>query len=221
MMPIKRQKLIIAVHGILTGETSAAWQDRFKHFVWLRGVGACGGGVDVQNREYKAGPFPMWNVFVKNHFLASALADFVLDYAEDGADISFLAHSNGADVALKTIKALARENLATRALVCIAGAIQSDVMRTGIADLIHDGKLGRAVAYCSHSDEALRLAAIWPYGHLGRDGFTSSDADHTAVLFDSGSITTRFYPDFGHSTYFDADHEKQTFDQAVKDCCYL
>lgn len=212
---MKRKRIIVAIHGILTGETSSAWQQRFKHFV----IDRCP-DIVVENREYWAGPFRFYNLFFLNHLCAARVVDMLVPYIEDDHEVSFVTHSNGADIALKAIRQLAALGHRTRAVVFIAGAIQADVQRNGIADLIESGKLGRAVAYCSRADAVLRERFIWPYGHLGYQGFRHSP-DCCPAEFDSGQIITRWFTGYGHGTYFTTTHEIEIFGRAVADACYL
>jgi hypothetical protein len=204
-----KEQVIVAIHGILTGETSRTWPSRLKVWIWENR----GGEFTVINREYKAGFLPPFNVFIRNkYFLAPALAEFIKPYAERGADISFVTHSNGADVGVRTISELGKLGFKARALIAIGAAIKSDIEKSGIAKLIDNGSLHHAVAYCSSSDNALKRALIWPYGHLGREGFT----DYGRTYGDS-AIATRWFPGFDHSTYFDPAHQDATFECAIND----
>ena len=61
--------LVISIHGILTRQTVADWPDRFDAWCAHQQVDA-----RVLKKEYIAGPFPLWNVLVKNRLLARGLA---------------------------------------------------------------------------------------------------------------------------------------------------
>lgn len=208
----RMKKVIVAIHGIITDEEASSWQNRFEFFVADQGA-----DVEVLKREYFEGPFPIFNVFVKNWFVARALAKYLLPYYEAGFEVSFVTHSNGADVGLRVIKRLAALKFKTHAAVFIAGAIQSDVCKNGVAQLIDDGMLGKAVAYSSTADEVLGCGIIWPYGHLGRVGFTNPGHLCNAE-FDSGKIRTIWFRNYGHGSYFYTANERDTFTRVLGDC---
>ena len=59
--------IIVLAHGILTRQTVASWPDQFHSWLELELHGA---NANVLKKEYIAGPFPLWNVLVKNRLLA-------------------------------------------------------------------------------------------------------------------------------------------------------
>lgn len=205
--PRGRERIIVAIHGILTLETPASWHQRFKQFAWREHP-----EIEVFHREYFAGFIPAWNVFFRNKRHAAALAAALVPYLKAGAEVSFVTHSNGADIGVKTIAALASAGFKTRALVAIGAAIQSDVEKSGIAQLLDAGSLGRAIAYCSTSDGALKLKAKWPYGDLGRRGFTLNGTTYYSI-----ETQTRWFAGYGHSDYFAPDLAEATFRQVIAD----
>lgn len=150
----RSRKLFVLIHGILTKSTAPAWIDRLAHYLWLMEP-----GCETVKRRYTAGPFPIWNVFVKNHILARALAEELRPYCEDGAELHFVTHSNGADIALKTIRRLAQEGHKTNVAIFIGAALRSDIEASGLYELLELGAIRAAFAYCSSSDLALRLHA--------------------------------------------------------------
>jgi hypothetical protein len=203
--------IIVAVHGILSGLTSPAWTSDFAHRVWQRGL-----GYDVMQRHYVAGPFPHFNVWLLNRFIARYLAAELKPYAEDGAELNFVAHSNGADITVKTIRRLARLGIKVNAAIFIAGAISCDVRRNGLEQLLTDGALGRAIAYCSAQDLALRSRLTWPYGHLGRLGFRREGKPFPASAELAARVMTR-WADGGHCGYFTPENMPTTFGRILED----
>lgn len=143
--------------------------ERLEQRIWRGEHG--GTEYEVLKRCYTAGPFPMWNVWVKNRRLARGLANELRPYLQDGAELNFVCHSNGADIVTKAMRLLAAEGFATRTAIFVAAAIRADVDKSGIRPLILSGHLRHAFAYCSSGDRALRWRVTWPYGHLGRVGF--------------------------------------------------
>lgn len=213
----RRKDIIVAVHGILSGLTAPAWTSAFAHHVWSRAVGA-----DVVQRHYVAGPFPALNVWWLNRFIARYLAAELKAYAEDGADIFFVCHSNGADIVLKTIRRLAALGVRVPAAVFIGGAISCDVrtrgwgLGNGIETLLETHALGRAIAYCSAEDRALRSRLTWPYGHLGRLGFRRAGVAYPPDAAQAARVMTR-WSSGGHCGYFTPENATLTFDRILED----
>lgn len=209
--------LLVAVHGILSGIKSPAWTSDLAHWLWGRGS-----SFTVLQRHYIAGPFPWWNVFFKNRYLARHLARELRPFAEDGAELNFVAHSNGADIVLKAIRILARAGLKTNAAILVSGAVSSNVHRSGVLRLVESGHLGCAIAYCSEVDGVLNFPAIlqWPYGRLGRLGWRCHGkpfperCPHYAGL--GSRILCRWFAG-GHNGYFAPDLREKTFAQILED----
>lgn len=205
-----RKDIIVAVHGILSGLTAPAWTSDFAHHVWRKG------GADVIQRHYVAGPFPAFNVWWLNPFIARYLAAELKPFAEDGANVHFVSHSNGADITIKTIRRLAALGVKVKAAVFIGAAISCDVRRNGVEQFLRDGSLGRAVAYCSREDLALRSRLTWPYGHLGRLGFRRAGEAYPANAENADRVMTRWSAG-GHCGYFTPENAPKTFDRVLED----
>lgn len=206
-----RKDIIVAVHGILSGLTTPGWTSDFAHHVWQRGIGA-----DVIQRHYVAGPFPFFNVWLLNRFLARYLAAELKPFAEDGANLHFVCHSNGADIVIKTIRRLARLGVKVAAAVFIGAAISCDVRRNGVEALVEARSLGRAVAYCARGDLALRSRLTWPYGHLGRLGWQRNGWPYPPDERLAARVMTRWSPG-GHCGYFSPENVATTFDRILED----
>jgi len=176
-------------------------------------------GAEVVKRRYAAGPFPRWNWWIKNPRLGAALAEELRPYAEDGALLYFVTHSNGAHIAIHAMQALARAGWRTERAVFIGAAIPADLARNGIGELLAAGKLGAAFAYCSRNDLALRWRVVWPYGHLGRVGFQREGAPvewwRPAARAEALALTRWYH--LGHSGYFAPEHEATVFAQIQDD----
>ena len=110
--------LLVAIHGIMTNQTNASWPDKLDAWMFDRDP-----EIKVIKKEYRAGPFPRWNCYVKDPHLATSLAnelELFLSPARTsdtpsprhavspfppplGSDSSpslwFVAHSNGAVIA--------------------------------------------------------------------------------------------------------------------------
>ena len=214
-----KPQLIVAIPGIRTPQTASAWQEHFSAYIDEREDDG-GPRIYTLEKQYWAGTFPIINHFVINPFLARTLAkEIVSNYLKpefawkvEAPDVSFIVHSNGADVAIQTIELLAKWGHGTRAAVFIAGAVNPDARANGINKLVADGMLGAVFAYSSESDQVLgKIPALllWPYGRAGCEGFTHVE--------NAARVRMRWFEDFDHGTYFWPDHEQQTFAQAIAD----
>src|SRR5436190_2662680 len=95
--------LLVAIHGIMTNQTNASWPDKLDAWMFEHDP-----EIKVIKKEYRAGPFPRWNCRVKDPHIADSLANelelFLTPEADDPPDLWFVAHSNGAVIALLTAK---------------------------------------------------------------------------------------------------------------------
>jgi pimeloyl-ACP methyl ester carboxylesterase len=225
--------LVVAIHGIMTGQTDPSWPDRLD--AWLSDA-----NTRVLKKEYAAGPFPRWNCLVKNRRLAAGLANEIRLILEsrkapeaNSPAVWFVAHSNGALIALAAARTMIAEGRDVAGCILIGAACDSDVRKTGVLDWILSGRLGMAIAYCSPEDRALpgkgarggRLlsmiysALTWPYGSLGRTGWTL-DGGRTPRYM-SGAligerIVTRWFAG-GHSGCLAPERIEHTFRQIKGD----
>jgi hypothetical protein len=219
--------LLVLIHGILTRRTSASWP---KHFTaHLQGVPR----VATEALYYEAGPFPWSNTLLKNPRLARDVAGrvWLRRQAQRELRVHFVAHSNGADIAVRAMRRLASEGIRTETAVLTGAAIHSDVDRSGLRELILAGALGRAYSYSSPDDLAVRRLETLPggYGALGARGFrragepTGLRVEGRQPLGDDWGtdrhrFVTRWFPGFGHGEYFDADERLETFACVLGDC---
>jgi pimeloyl-ACP methyl ester carboxylesterase len=215
--------LIVAIHGILTGQTSPSWTDRLDALMFERAP-----EFKVIKKEYRAGPFPRWNCLVRSPRLARGLAEelelFVpkdkISGAGDDSPIWFVAHSNGAVIALQTARRLIERGYGIGGLILLGAACPADIERNSVLEWLRQGRLGTAVAFCTERDRVLarfgtsagpagrnparrslakaaarRLwsALIWPYGGLGSTGWLlkNQPVGSQYIIGHSKSILTR------------------------------
>lgn len=222
--------LFCANHGILTGLTARDWPDEFDAFA-AQSLPGC----QALKKEYIAGPFPWFNQRFVNPWLARSQANDVQAYKDrfgNNLEIHFVAHSNGTDVALRTIKALAARGIATKTLIAVGSILEADVEKSGVAKLMRDGCLKRAVAYVSKNDHAVKYGGFFStYGSLGRTGWQVGKEIVQRVLDESGRVAyrnmnllgdgeliTRRFDDWGHSGYFMPANREQIFNLFLRDC---
>jgi hypothetical protein len=232
--------IIAAIHGIMTRQTVDSWVDRFDAWCYAQStVSGQWAPHVVVKKEYVALPLPAFNVYAKNWFKARGLAaeiEGMVNAAghvlrgevrpEDQPRIHFVSHSNGTDIALKTIRMLARRGIRTEATVFVGSVLKADVTRNGVSRLIGEGWLKRAYAYCSRKDLALAVPRLLPfcaYGHLGITGWTYGKGDRWMPeevwlqSEDRPDLVTRRYDRFGHGDYFAAENIEGTFAQFMRD----
>lgn len=202
--------LVVAIHGILTNTTARSWVDRFDEWAWSRDP-----AVRVLKKEYWGGPIPAINVWWRNRNLAKSLTAEILGFARLGAcPIHIVAHSNGCDVALKVAHRLSGIGVRLGSMILIGAACESCVVRSGVFALVSGGGIGRALAYSSKDDEALKSRLIWPYGRLGRTGWQI----HGDMGFRDAKIFTRWHTPFRHGDYFAPEYIETTFERVWQDC---
>ena len=238
--------LITAIHGIMTSQTDPSWPDKFDAWMFDRDP-----EMKVIKKEYAAGPFPRWNCWVKDprlaHSLANELELFLRRHPFDPSprpSLWFVAHSNGAVIALLAAKLLAQRGYKIAGLLLTGAACEADIAKNGILELVGRGSLGAMIAYCSHDDQVLAgdpahgrpdfrwpvrsgpaietlRQRIWsklmaPYGCLGRTGWLLDGEPLMGLNAVSFRFATRWFPG-GHSTYFTRWNIETTFEQIYKD----
>jgi hypothetical protein len=158
--------VVAAVHGILTGQTDASWPDRFEAWMWQQDP-----EVKVLKKEYRAGPFPRWNCWVKDPLLARGLVNEIELYVEGGngrgggagrarggrgpeggPEVWLIAHSNGAVIALIAARLLIARGHRVAGLILTGAAVEADVERNGVWRWLQRGQLRAAIAYSSEDD---------------------------------------------------------------------
>lgn len=224
------KRIIAAVHGILTGQTDPSWPDKLDAWMYRHDP-----EVKVVKKEYDAGPFPHWNCRVKNPRLARSLAN-ELELLEVNrtnprlAEVWFVAHSNGALVALEAARILVSRGHTVAGLIFTGAACEGDVTRSGLLEWARAGRLHRAIAYCSRKDavlggpvrpfEKLWSLLIRPYGRLGCTGWLCNETPITPGHLWFDHFQTR-WSNGGHSSWFAADQIEHTFAQFYHDIMSL
>jgi pimeloyl-ACP methyl ester carboxylesterase len=241
--------IIAAIHGILTRQTDPSWPDKLESWLATAQPEAL-----VIKKKYSAGPFPRWNCWVKNPALARSLAAEVAALVESCTDecklkpdIWFVAHSNGACIALLAARELIELGYCIAGLILTGAACEADLSRNGVLEWLQSGRLGCAIAYSSADDEIvagderaatqwiwkLRDAVwgwlIWPYGSLGRTGWLYKGWPVNAIAVDAngivreatdgpeGGVALTRWFPGGHSAYFRPERIEQTFETISKD----
>jgi hypothetical protein len=256
------QTLLIAIHGILTNQTDPSWPDKLDAWMFEHAP-----DIKVLKKEYRAGPFPKVNCWVKDPWLARSLANEIELFLKSSSSSSsssssrgagpsgsnadlksavgkpdsgqvcnlqpalwFVAHSNGAVIALLTAKLLIQRGHHITGLILTGAACEPDIMKNDIQNWLGTGTLDTAIAYISPEDQALPapssdpfrriynlLAA--PYGALGRTGwlyrgFPILTSDLSTEY--CSHLQTRVFQG-GHSAYFNPAHIESTFTQILTD----
>lgn len=233
--------LLVAIHGILTRQTDVSWPDRLDAWMSRRDP-----AVRVLKKEYAAGPFPRWNCWVKDPQLAHGLArELALFWPPPGVEapqpnVWFVAHSNGAVIALLAARRLIASGHRIGGLILTGAACDADLARNGVFSWWQAGQLGAALAYASADDRVLPAYAgssgstaarlrdwlwarlSWPYGGLGRTGWLYRGR-RVLTLETSvpaaprrAAILTRWVRG-GHSAYFAPENQQLTFEQIYQD----
>jgi pimeloyl-ACP methyl ester carboxylesterase len=230
-------KLIAAIHGILTGQTEPSWPDRFDAWIFQRAP-----EIKVLKKEYRAGPFPRWNCWVKDPLLARSLANeielFLQPHSESRPSLWMIAHSNGAVIALLAATRLIERGFRIDGLILTGAACESDIESNGILEWQGRGMLGVAIAYSSREDKVLEAMVsdpgaprsgglrrigrwlwgklLWPYGSLGRTGWTLEGRPFCTETSGLSTIQTRWFKG-GHGTYFTRENSERIFRQILQD----
>ncbi len=162
--------IVAAIHGILTNQTDPSWPDKFDAWVFERDP-----EVKVLKKEYRAGPFPRWNCWVKDPLLARSLANELELFLASAPPIrspstpaprpsppSFwlVAHSNGAVIALLAARNLIERGHKIGGLILTGAACEADIDRNEILEWQCRGMLGTAIAYSSAEDQVLSGAPV-------------------------------------------------------------
>lgn len=216
-----------AIHGILTGQIAVSWPDDFQ--AWCARYAP---GVRVVKKEYTAGPFPRLNWY-KNWRIAKGLANEIEAFIgwkvrehtalgcveftsgrEQKDSIWLFAHSNGAVIALNTMRRLVASGVHVRGIFLTGAACDSDVVRNGVRPAVEAGQLGRAVSWSSPNDGVVKCDGVWkylkwPYGDLGRVGWQFGGKP-----FNTWRIYT-LKANGGHSSYFDGAQREETFQMVL------
>lgn len=201
---------ILVRHGIRTKRTRSGWIHDYKTLTY-REYGAA--AVHVDTEKYSAGINPIWNHLKVNPEQArSMLVEYfsVVNSFPNCAKANVVAHSNGTNVTLEFLKLAGEAGQKFNTVVLVGAAIHSDVEKSGVAQLIHDGVVEKFVAYVSRDDKVIRRLEDVPffYGSLGSKGFQTDGR----LITTNKRIITRDFSGYGHSDYFTPENIKATTD---------
>ena len=196
----------------------------------------------VLKRRYWTGAFPMWNNWVKDPAEARRVVEMVeeanLQSHPTDRPIWFVAHSNGAVIALLAARELIAKGHRIGGLILTGAACEADLNKNCILQWYAEEKIGSAIAYCSECDgvvagdplavttaKASRVLKVlwrmkdwiwgrlmWPYGCLGRTGFLIREQPASR-----DRIFTRWFEGYGHSGYFEPENREKVFEQFYED----
>jgi len=215
--------LFIAIHGILGGVTRRDALLDFSVHVKRLEIPAF-----VMRREYKAGPFPLVNRYWTNPRVAKGFAASAISIIEELGNVHRIfavTHSNGGNVGVMFMREMSAAGHRVNGCVMIASATHSDASKNGLLDLHMNHGLDRAVVYWSDQDRVIapRQSYPGPYGSHGARGheFGRSPYGQTVSGIErveyQGGFLSREFPGYGHSTYFDHDKKRATFDLILHD----
>jgi hypothetical protein len=204
----------------LTGQTNASWPDELAAWFARRDP-----QIAVLKKEYRAGPFPRWNCWVKDPQLARGLVNEILAFkpVENRRSVWFVSHSNGAVIALQTLRKLAARGVPVAGSIFAGAAIQADALKNDL--FVYPGGT-RFVAWSSKGDRVTdtlpqagesRLKRLrdwvwgrlaWPYGSLGATGWLLGGKPYTSARF-----VTRWAPEeWGHSGWWAPERREDSFE---------
>ena len=197
------QAIVIAIHGILTGQTEPSWPDKLDAWLFRRDP-----QIKVLKKEYTAGPFPRLNCWLKNPRLAEAVANEVLLLAATQLEQSsppgtgspgqpfppiwLIAHSNGAHIALLITKKLIARGCWIGGIILTGAACEADVECNAVLPWLLANHLGVALAYCSAEDQVLPWGNTSTQTRADSGGSINSDIRHCA-LTQAKPVTNRRY----------------------------
>lgn len=217
---------IVCINGIRTPTTTASWPKRLGPYLESRYY------CTTEAHHYYTGPVPAWNLWVVNPKIARVLASSIESRMEEIGmhPLHLVAHSNGTNIALALAAALWARKIRVETMILIGSALHSDVEKSGLARLIAEGGVRRAVAYCSADDMVVRRLQDVPgfYGSLGSRGFerggqpTGLRVDGYQPLglewgTDKHRYVTRMFTGYGHSDYFVETYRPATFACVARD----
>jgi hypothetical protein len=228
--------VIAAIHGILTGQTSPSWPDELdawlferdpdfkvlkKEYVagpfprwncWVKDprlAQSLANELALFVEDHSGGTngaaAPLPGVSFSDAERPSPCLGFVTRH---GPPIWFVAHSNGAVIALLTAQRLIARGYQIGGLLLTGAACEADVQRNGVLEWCSSGALGTAIAYSSEDDEVVagdpRVAGsvlrklrdwawgrlMWPYGCLGRTGWVLTTSPESTVLSPQSTTLT-------------------------------
>lgn len=215
--------VILFDHGINTkrgrGPTIA---ERFETFVAFRRKNR---NTVVITDQYAAGPFPRFNMLIRNQWLARARFGILKYWHERDPATRFclIGHSNGCDIARRIAILAEAEGIAINTIIFVAAPLKPSIEAMRL-----DSGAGRGLVvsnWVMTADEVLhapqaKLGALirWPYSNVGKIGLI--DAEENVVGYGSPQPETRIYNrifPWAHSEAFSNRNHEKTFCVLLKE----
>jgi esterase/lipase superfamily enzyme len=198
-----KKRIYIFVNGIMTfpGESDNWNAKAVTHFIVSKLTPA-------EKLEYFSGFLLSRAIWQKKR--AEKLRKKLQFYINQGWEICLVAHSNGADVVLDTLRDMNWP--AMKELHLFSPACESDFVKNGLNGAMADGRIDKVSVYIAEKDLPLRLAGtligwISGFGQLGRTGPMRVCEDV------SSRVRVVRESDFGHSTWWSEENFAETMDR--------
>lgn len=205
--------VVVAIHGILTGRSNPTWPERLEQYLTTHRPDTV-----VLTDQYEAGPFPRLNWFLGNPKRGRATTALVRDWIATGTvrSLSFVAHSNGCDIARRAILELAETaGPGVAAAIFISPPLPASMEGMDLEAEIATGHLKRLLVYAASEDSVLAPPvnwkrpwtllgniARWPYGNAGRIGLPEHEMLAGFEGRPTGRVATRMFRGWGHGDFF-------------------
>lgn len=219
----EQHRVISALHGIRTGTTDPTWPYHWQMWCYHQRF-----PVMVHLKHYKAKALPYWNQLVINPREAKENANWLAQDRQmlgENTRFDFIGHSNAGQICEATISLLAGRGINTHTLILTGSALESDVKKSGLFDLVQQGHLKRVICYSSGSDRVVRYLEKFPLGYgsagakglcLGGDHYGLQATAYEPVDTDVTWVT-RWFHRWGHSAAHDPENRARTFASFARD----
>lgn len=211
--PHRPVDVVVAIHGIMTGRSNPTWPERLEtHLATGRP------DTVILTDQYEAGPFPLLNWFFCNPKRGRATAALIDEWIASGTvrSLSFVAHSNGCDIARRAIIELTeRHGIKVACAIFVSAPLPPDLEGMDLEVATAEGGLKRLMIYAASEDHVLAkptnwkrpwtlLGSIarWPYGNAGRIGMPKHETLEGFEGRPTSRIATRMFRGWGHGDFF-------------------
>lgn len=192
--------VFVAINGILTSPGDAeGWTDRAVTWLHQRFPAE---PVKAEKVEYFAGALTRR---FRQQKRAAATAALALSYLRKDFRVTFVAHSNGADVVARALAIIRRNLVASVRPRITAHLVAPSAEGNDFAQAMYAGLLDRMHLYGSRADIALRLAQASKavVGWLGLGYGTLGLEAREFALTHPGRVFDHSNHDFGHSDWWE------------------
>lgn len=162
--------------------------------------------VKAENPDYWAGPLTRR---FRQQRRAKKIVKMISYYVDKGFEIVYGGHSNGCDMGLRVIRLL---DVPVKEVHFFAPACEPDLEKSGMAEWLRTGKVGKLKLYISGKDKAMRFARIRIFG-LGYGNLGGQDPEDLRKLI--GPENVIYEPKYGHGTWFDDDKLNETIKRII------